>query len=194
MASKGSNTGLVALMALAAAVAGALVAYVRTTPAADKVPPDIRRIEPGQSQPVEAQNSEVKVYIPRAKGMDTIWDAQTTTVPKREDARVFAVNSFLRSTTITNSDARLLNVDIHAGVADLHFNPAFNESVGTGDEKTLLDGIRLSLGQFSDIQKIAFFSDGQKMLTLGNVDLAEPLNVLTSPNELSKGEDTEKQQ
>ncbi|HMS53861.1 MAG TPA: GerMN domain-containing protein [Fimbriimonadaceae bacterium] len=170
------NASLLLLMGLAGAVVGGLVAYIKLAPA-DVVPAEIRRTEPSRQTEAPVV-SKVTVFTPVAQGDDVTFDERQVDVPKGTDPAVFAVNEFLRSTTIVEKEARLVAVDRRGKEAILQFNSAFNQTVGTGDEKVLLDGIRKTMGQFSEIESIRFEVEGQPMETLGNVELDQPIIVI----------------
>lgn len=174
------NAGILALMLLAGAVFGGLVMYVKMAPA-DKVPADVRRQErpdPTQRPTTADQGEQVAVWIPTAQGEDVAFRSERVSVPKGESPMVYSVNRFLEASKIVDPGARLLSVDVKDHFADLYFNAAFNATVGSSDEGTLLKGLRLTFGQFADVEKLRFFADGQPMETLGNVDLSEGIDVL----------------
>ncbi len=173
-----SNRTLIILMACAAAVFGGLVAYVRMAPA-DKVPESIRRESDRVAQPTPDKARDILVFAPVGEkdGLPT-FEATSVSVPKGVDPMVYAVNQFLGRSKIASPQAKLLSVDIHGALADLYFNSAFAETTGSFDEKVLLDGIRRSIGQLSNIDRIGFHADGAPIETLGNVELAEPLSVI----------------
>lgn len=170
------NASLLLLMGIAGAVIGGLVAYIQLAPA-DVVPAEIRRTDP--AKPTEIQTSKkVIVFEPTAQGDEVTFNQRQVEVPSGTDPAVFAVNEFLRSTTIVDKEARLVAVDRRGKEAILQFNTAFNQTVGTGDEKVLLDGIRRTMGQFPEVESIRFEVEGQPMETLGNVELDQPIIVL----------------
>lgn len=185
MASNGNrNVGILVLMAAAGAVFGALVAYVKLAPA-DKVPNDLRKDAPiSGGSPSSQQNSptpkgdQVSVWIPTAQGEDVALREERVDLPKGENPMVFSVNRFLAEAKITESAARLLSVDVKGSVAELYFNADFNQTVGSSDEEVLLKGLRQTMGQFSGIEKITFYADGQPMETLGGVELNGGLTVI----------------
>lgn len=170
------NANLLLLMGLAGAVVGGLVAYIKLAPA-DVVPADIRRTDP-ITQPEVPNAKKVTIFEPTAQGDEVTFNQRQVEVPSGTDPAVFAVNEFLRSTTIVDKEARLVAVDRKGNEAILQFNAAFNQTVGTGDEKVLLDGIRRTMGQFTEVESIRFEIEGQPMETLGNVELDQPIIVL----------------
>lgn len=179
------RTLLVITLVTVTAVAS-LATYVKLTPA-DKVPAGEHRDHVGQAKPprvdvrterIRSDEASVLVYSPRATGNSVTWEHREVAVPPSQDPKVFAVNEFLHSTKIVEPNARLLAVDVEDGVAKLSFNAAFASGYGTGDEQVLLDGLRRSMGQFSEVKRLAILVDGQELESLGNVDLTEGLDVI----------------
>lgn len=179
---RSKSIGLMALMALAGAVFGAIVAYIQLAPA-DKVPANLRRdteiptTPPITGNPTPSQE-QIKVYIPTAQGEDVAFRTQSEAVPKGENPMVFAVNRFLSESKIAEPTARLLSVDLKENVATLSFNAAFNQTMGSLDEEVFLRGLRQTMGQFAGVEKIMFLADGQPVETLGGVELTDGLTVL----------------
>lgn len=187
--------GLVLAMVLALAAVGGLAAYVKFTPA-DKVPPSERRADENtrpapsvtvenirpKSHPVDTErsDSDVHVYLPYASGERVSFRAVKADVAEDSDPKVYVVNRFLSSSHITDPKARLLSVDVRRGTADLYFNEAFGQTLGTDDEATVLQGLRTNLGQFPGVERVQLYVDGKALSTLGNVDLTEPMTVIKS--------------
>lgn len=72
----------------------------------------------------------------------------------------------------------VLSVDVKDGIATLSFNPAFESGYGTDDERTMIEGLQRTMGQFTDVQKIEIVVDGKNIESLGNIEISEPLDVL----------------
>ena len=184
MASKKSkNTGL-AIVLLIASVAGGIVmgAYVIDTPAAQHVT-DVVKKETTPKESVSSRREQtINRLIPHA-GKDGIatFEPQQITIPAGEDPRVYLVNDYLKQLHdkgLGNKNAKLLGIDVRNRIAYADFNRAFDESYGTMDEANVLRGIEATLGQFPEIDKIAFQVDGKAMDTTGNIDLTDPQNVI----------------
>lgn len=168
---------------LGVVVVGGLAAYVKFTPA-DKVTPQeaphVLRKGPDvdiTEHPIESSRGKVLVFTPRYEGETLKLDSVETPVPAGEDPRVFAVNAFLQASKIVERTARLLSVDVKDGEATLSFNEAFAGGYGTDDEHTLIDGLRASLGQFEEIQKLRLTIEGKPIESLGSVELTDGLDV-----------------
>ena len=174
---------LIFATAVLGAAFGGLIMYVVTQ--GSHIPQDFKpapanreahaRMVPGQELQTKRN---VRVFTPRQEGDEVKLDGNDAQSPAGEDQATFAVNQFLQSSRIVDAGAKLLSVEHKGNLAILHFNPAFARSYGAIDEKTLLDGLRKTLGQFPDVEKISFVCEGEAISTLGNVDLLEPLTVL----------------
>ncbi len=155
---------------------GGLAYYVGNSPNSDL---------PGRNSAqatAKLEEGKAKVFTPKMDGATPVLEEQHLDVPKGEDPAVFSVNEFLTRSHVTPDGAKLLGVDVDPeGVATLSFNQKFRQSYGSTDEKTLLDGIRSSLGQFPKIKRIRFTIEGEILESLGNVDLSEPIDVLPEP-------------
>jgi hypothetical protein len=156
-------------LAFGVAALGLLAIYARQEPAS-KVPENLRR--------QDSKRSEVTTYVPKDREGSVVLEPRREPVPKGGHDMVFAVNQFLKSTGFVPPEARLLGAQVKQGTAYLDFNEAFRQTYGTEDEKTLLDGIRTTLGQFDEVQRVQFSISGEPMETLGNVDLGEPLDII----------------
>jgi germination protein M len=179
MASKKSkNTGLVVTLLIVSLAGGAVMgAYVINTPNALHVPADMRR------QKVAAHTTAApQRLVPHvAKDGTTTFTVQDIKIPAGEDERAYLVNDYLKqvhASGLGNKDAKALGVDVRDGTAYVDFNKAFDESFGTMDEATLINGILRTLGQYPEIEKVQFSIDGKPMETTGNIDLTSPQPVI----------------
>jgi hypothetical protein len=165
---------------LAAGAVVGLAAYVQTTPA-NQVPAQERRDRGGPTVDTHrpaARQEQVVVFTPEMDGVEFGLRSKPAAPPAGVDARVFVVNEYLKHTAMAEDGVRLLSVDVHDGVANLYFNSAFNRTFGSSDEQIILQGVGRSLGQFSEIQSMRFFADGEPVETIGNVELSEPIPVM----------------
>jgi hypothetical protein len=161
------------LLALGILGFGGLAWYVANNPYSD-LPREMKA-----PKPEVKRESEARIFTPKANGAEITLEERKVEVPKGEDPMVFSVNAFLQRAMVSPPEAKLLGVQVDEdGLATLSFNRAFERTYGTLDEKTLLDGIRASMGQFPNVKKILLTIEGQPLETLGGVDLTEPLDVL----------------
>lgn len=168
---------------LGVVVVGGLAAYVKFTPADKVTPPEgqhVLRKGPDidiTEHPIGTSRTKVLVFTPRYEGETLKFDSAQRDVPTGEDPRVFAVNAFLQASKIVEPTARLLSVDVKDGEATLSFSEAFGGGYGTDDEHTLIDGLRTTLGQFEEIQKLLLTVEGKPIESLGSVELSGGLDV-----------------
>jgi hypothetical protein len=185
MKNKGSRSLLVVGLTSAIVVAG-LGAYTQMAPRRE--PPNIevqdtpiRPIEPVKTNEpqTEVRSHESKpaertvaVYLPKFDKSDALsFDRSTAKVPPGEDIRRFAVNQFMSQTKLADPQARLLSISVKDGLATLSFNAAITSGFGSDDERTFVEGIRMVLGQFKEIEKLEFYADGIKLDSLGHFEI-----------------------
>jgi predicted nucleic acid-binding protein len=171
MASKPKSSSILVVMALGMVGFASLVAYVVS--GNQKIPTDQTRAAAVQTRHAD----QISAINPIRHGTDLDLNKVKTDVPKNQDPIVFAVNEFLKNSTITPHDAVLVAVAVKDGLATLTFSEAFRQTYGATDEETLLKGITESLKQFPSIRRVQFAIAGQPMDTLGNVDLSQPLDL-----------------
>jgi len=179
MASKKSkNTGLIVALLIVSIAGGAVMgAYVVSTPGALHVAQDMLREKPTSKAPKEPPQR----LIPHYDNGNLTFEKQHVAIPASEDARVFLVNDYLsqlHKQGLGNPKARALGIDMHGGVAYLDFNNEFEDSYGTMDEGTVLNGILTTLGQFPEIDKVQFEINGKSLDSFGNIDLTQPQDVI----------------
>lgn len=173
-----STKGLWALALLGVGIVGGIGAYVKLTPGA-KIPvaehrdTDKKKPTPDVNVRSHEDLSQVAVYAPKFSDAGELdFTSHRLDVPKGEDARVYAVNMFLKETGIALPTAKLMSIDVHDGTAVLSFNADFYKGgYGTDDERAMIGGLQRVLGQFKEIQTLDFRKDGEKAETLGNIDL-----------------------
>lgn len=167
------------LAVLGIGVVGAFGAYVKLTPGA-KIPVDQHRPSDDQKKPpppkvgisTHEENSKVEIFLPKFSEQDDMsFTSKEVDVPKGQDARVYAVNEFLKETKIAPSEAKLMGIDVKDGTAVLSFNAAFFEVAGTDDERAVIGGLQKIFGQFKDIDILDFRNEGSKAEALGNIEL-----------------------
>ncbi len=182
MKSKTSAVWIVLLLA-ACGVAG-VMAYVKSTPKLPKNEPiqdSAPQVKPPAlaEKPLPQQVQNVTVYLP-AMGPDGIsFTKLDEPVPEGEDAKVFALNEFLKRSEIAPDDAKVVDVDLREdGLARVDCNKAFEQTYGSFDEKKMLDGFASVLGQFPDVKTYVFEVENEPLKTLGDADLTAPISVI----------------
>lgn len=177
------------LFFLGVCVVGGLAAYLQTTPDARAMPVSERRLTRGDEPPPEAPDvqvsaqpkGEVEVLHPEYVDGELRYTKSNARTPAGQDPHVYAVNEFLGATGLVPAGARALSCRIAGAVATLDFSPEFDQTYGTEDERTIVDGVLRAMGQFPGVRFVQFHVRGKPMETLGNLDLTLPLKIPASP-------------
>lgn len=177
---------------MAGCLVAGLAAYVKFTPAdkatdvrqpfADEVFPD-RNSNSGLSVANQGGDpftqKQVSIAIVRFDGNKLTFEESKVEVPKGQNSAVYAVNEFLNRSGVADGPVQLLDIKLDGKVALLYFNKAFAEqSLGSQDESTLLNGILAVIGQFGVIEEAEFFADGHQVEALGHMELIGPQKVI----------------
>lgn len=73
----------------------------------------------------------------------------------------------------------LLNVVVKEKTAFVNFKSGSIQSGGSLSEMMIIDSIRRTLGQFSNVEKVQFLIDGKRVETLqGHADIRKPMDVI----------------
>ena len=154
----------------------------RRQTAADQTSEPIVRPSRGHREtprrPLTDDQSGPFVFKPSMEGGKLTFEKEPVTVPDDEDPKVYVLNQFLQESKIVQPNARLLSVDLHDGVAALSFTQEMDQTYGTDDESTLLNGILANMGQFPEVKSVLFYAQGKQIDTFGDVDLSEKQDVI----------------
>lgn len=178
------SNGLWAVLLAGGLVAGSVAAWVqmsgdRTIPVAERRLPTERTGKPTKPFPEPTAKDRVTVIKPRYEGDSIKYDRHQTEVPAGVDKMVFAVNEYLRESGIAPKEAKAIKATLSdRGELKLEFNESFDRTYGSEEERSLVDGILHSLGQFKEIVNVQFFIGDEPMETLGHIDLTAPQAVL----------------
>lgn len=186
-----TTIGILTIALLCVGAIGGLASYARNAPGIPKAEHRELKPDPGvvvqnrQEGPAlevhtrpSSENEKADVLVPRYEGHDLKFDSKSVSVPKGEDARVFAVEGFLKNANVLPPGARLLGVSVNDGVATISFNREIFNGFGSDDERTLVNGLAHVLGQFKDIDKFVLLGNGEAVDSLGHLDLSEPQPVV----------------
>lgn len=121
----------------------------------------------------------VQVPEPQYNGNDLDLDqSNTKTPPSNEDPIKFAVNSYLDQIPGVPSAGRVVDVvKKENGLVELHFAPDIIAGYGSEEERTIVQGILKTVGQFEDARQVFFMVEGEPLESLGHLDLTAPLDV-----------------
>lgn len=177
------------LFFLGVCVVGGLAAYIQTTPNARAMPESERRTTRGDETPpkepgvqvLARPKDEVEVLHPEYVDGELRYTKSSARTPPGQDPPVYAVNEFLSATGLVPKGARALSCRIDDGVAVIDFSPEFDQTYGTEDERTIVDGVLRAMGQFPGVRYVQFEVRGNPMETLGNLDLTLPLKIPANP-------------
>jgi hypothetical protein len=175
-------------MLFAALGVAVFAAYVNMTPAAQKVPPELRVQDkkpvvqsdavtrPRTSGPAVEVEAAPELFVAKLDGDKLKLVPEKASVPQGQKPMVFALNETLKN--IHAQGIKVLGVEVKDRVALLDFNPALVEGMGSMEEANLIEGLRLTLGQFKEIDKFQMRLDGEILEEVGGHDTYEaPLDV-----------------
>lgn len=171
---KGDTPGakpLIFLAVIAAMLFAALVYYVKYGPTS-KIEPDNPAVvakRPGQIT--------IEVPVPKGGGPQGTFDSRKINVPAGTDPVLASVNAFLEGSKIVQPEARLVEVKREQDNEVLNFSSNFNQTYGTDDEVTLIQGILRAVKANSDAKTVTFLAGGKPMATLGSIDLSGPQSI-----------------
>lgn len=181
---------------------GALAAYVKSSPRAQRVPDELRKASPDQSQPARPgrrtdeqtrhARQAPRYQIASLVGENVQLTGAPVKVPSGADAKLQLINATLRALEIADG-AKALGVSLENHVAVISFNEAFvNRGYGSMEEANLIKAVQMVLGQFPDVQKVRFMQEGQPIASIGeHFDLNADLPVIRpgqdSPSTPSEG-------
>lgn len=179
MANKSRPVRLLPLFAIALA-GGALFAgtavYVRQAPKVEPRPPAQSKQAGGQREDRTPKTIEVLEPSYDAKG-DLVLEPRVQKLPPGADGMAAAVNAYLRKIPAVPTAARVRSVRVEGHEATIDFSSEFNAGYGTEDERTIVEGILATMGQFPEVDRVRFLIDGAETSGIGNIDLSSPQPV-----------------
>lgn len=184
---------LIGLIAATAGFAG-LAAVVRNNPSEAPGPlkPEFVRAQPAVQEPSGSTKREpakivgedtkpqvtdraVVRYVALQGGEPTL--TKEIALKPGEDARVRSLGETVKS--LGYAEVRVLKVDVEKGEATVDMSPGLlNLGFGSSEESTLIKALGQTLGQFEDVKTFTLRVDGQKVDSLGHLELSEPTPVI----------------
>jgi hypothetical protein len=163
---------------------GVVLAYVKFSPAQNVPEAEQRSVThtlqssyPGNEKPT-LPREKVKILKPAYTPDDEIvYSESSKDVEKSQNRYVVAINGFLESAKVTEPGAKATSAKLEGKVLVVEFTEPFGISRGTDDERTIIDGLIHVLGQFKDVKSLRILVSGERIETLGSVDLLEDLKV-----------------
>lgn len=191
---KSSTPGLrpiATVMVLALLGVGVFGYYLKVTPGAAVVPPEIRKPLTAESHQPAVRHTAVQQQDPVDKAPDealripvlrgdklSLSDVKVTP-PEGVDARVFVMTKTFEALGV--KEGRALDVHVKDGLAEFDINGAvLSHGYGTTEEGEVVRALQLGLGQFPEIDRFEMILDGQQVDSLGALDLSDPIPVLRS--------------
>jgi spore germination protein GerM len=99
-----------------------------------------------------------------------------------------------RSPIPTGTQLRKVVIDDKSGLATVDLSQEFVDNFKGGDkvEAAIINSVRATLGQFSNVTQVQFLVDGKKVAQLGGtIELTDPLPVIRPAHAASNGGATE---
>ena len=187
------KTPVVIGIALGSAVCLAAVAtYVHAFPHAT-VPSEVgikaeHRSNKLPKSNLKPENNYVFVFTPRMSTSGISFSTTSVAYPQNSgpvDKMIFAVNQFLKVANVTPQATTCIGVDVHNGLATIGFNPEFQAGYGSFDEKIIIDGLAVTLGQYRKVKSYDIEVNGVPLKSLGDVDLDAPIPVIRPQKDLN---------
>lgn len=162
----------------------ATFAYVKLAPA-DRVPEAQLRTDsaaPAKNVPAATdrpivESKSVRVLRPVYENDTLKFVKSDRSIKKDENPYLVAVNGFLEAAKVAPRDAVAKSATKSGNVLVIDFTTSFEQTYGTEDENTLLNGLRETAKQFPGVERIRITVDGHAIETLGNVDLTQDILV-----------------
>ncbi|MDW8290088.1 MAG: GerMN domain-containing protein [Armatimonadota bacterium] len=123
----------------------------------------------------------VVVYVPRFVDTRTEWEAKPVPVGEGEDPlRVALEHLLITRDTPFPQGTRLLGVNVTEGVAEVNFSRELIDNFpgGSTTEAWIVESLRKTLAQFSDVERARILVEGKPIDTIGeHIDLSQPIAV-----------------
>lgn len=174
MKSKGPRN-LIAVAVLAMVGVVALATYVKFTPA-DRLNDEEKRPGMVKQEPAKPQ-TDVTVPQPEFHNNELSFKPVKTPVKPNANTKAEAVNGFLGKFNALKN-VKIEKIEMDGNVARVYFPESANLSFGGQDEATFLLGLRSALGQFGDVEAVELYWGGQKVDSLGHIELDAPMPII----------------
>lgn len=177
------------LLAIGALGFAYLAQYVQSGPA-NKVPTAMHRqeVEPrgpsfdrggvrddGEPESSRHASRGEKVLVPEVESGNRI--KMVTAETRHQDPKVYVVERTIEAFHLKGG--KVEHVNVVGGIAKIDFNEAVTDGMGSMEGGTFLKALQLALGQFKDVDQIAFTVDGQPIDTLdGHLEVTDPVEVI----------------
>lgn len=181
-----SNASIYGVLLIGALAVGAFSMYV-AQPSVGKVPTEQRRESRlpehggeslGKPAGQKGESGKASALKPTytASG-DLKYEKTEITIPQGADRYITVINAYLKECKIAPAGAQAVSTELNGKTLTVKFNKEFDQTYGSDDERTLVQGILASIGQFPEVNFVQFTIEGTPMESMGHLDLSEPLPV-----------------
>lgn len=178
MAKKTNKDRLPIMIIFVGAVVLAVFGYMAMQPKANKVAQN-EQTTPTTKIDVTVENDPTPkdVSVPKAdwSSGELKFENSDIKIPPQEEPKRYLLNHYLADLSFVPSDARVKTVKVENGIAHVDFASSIFAGYGSEDEATLINGVMKTLQQFKDVKYVQILVDGEKIETLGNIEIQDPL-------------------
>ena len=173
------------LMLMGALGVGALAWYVKSDPKAAHVAQIAPSADYTESKPPihhrrKVEDTEDKtgapVQVPELQGDKVALTSDKVEVPDGEDAKKFIAEAVVKDISLEN--VKVLGVEVRHGVAVINFGGDIDAGMGSQQEGRMLTELQMGFGQFPEVRRIEIDKEGERLDSLGHIDLTEPISVI----------------
>lgn len=183
-----SRKGVMVVMLVAALGVGVFATYVKSTPAAQVIPTELRKTDQEtfksteteskpqiQSGPIVSSVDTPKLLAATVSG-DSVSLEPILEQPLGQTPMMFSANRTFSNLNMPG--VKVLGVEVKERVAYVDCNDVLTSGVGSDQEATLVKALEMTFGQFKDIDGFVLRVNGEEVDTLGHFELTSPNPVI----------------
>jgi spore germination protein GerM len=164
--------------------AGALGFWVMKKPSPIPLPTQPTRPAPVDHHSSANKNNRVKIFVAKIINDDARLVPEERTIRADIDPHKGAIEELLATNQETTGQAqlipqgtKLLELTVKNGIAYVDFSREFKDNFpgGSMNEALLINSIVHTLTQFEDVGKVQILVEGEKIESLGDLDISEPI-------------------
>lgn len=178
---------LVAFGLLAGLGLAGIATYVQSAPGSKQNPivkadPQVQRPSDNPTEPIkEPEPSKEQVSVQGIKQTESGYELSGTVMVPAKEPELGALNAMLLKLGYKEFnfvDFQLAN----DGSATLDVSSGIRSGFSSGEESDFVKALQVCLGQFPNVKSIVLKVDGEKLDTLGHLELSEPILVGAAAN------------
>lgn len=176
--------GITAILIILVAGIAAALYFSKERPQPVPVPVTITPGSPKVEKPAKPEKQVTIYHISIEKDRAVLQPASVTVPPQENPVESALKMLFMQGDKPSAANpipkgTRLLALKIKDNLATINLNRKFQENFqgGTEGEGLTIGAICRTLAQFPKIKRVQILVEGEKIDTLGNIDLSEPLDV-----------------